>query len=180
VLQSAIQNPQSKNPLRSLVIGYGNPSRRDDGVGLAVVNGLRERLGRPPLVEGEDGYDGLGGAVDTLFLQQLMPELAETLAEYDRVWFVDAHVGVLPDPVRRVSLHPNYDPASVSHHLKPEALLALARQLYGRAPEGELFSVRGFDFDFGEGLSDETAAGARKVVVELWSLIEGMQDDAGH
>jgi hypothetical protein len=69
--------------------------------------------------------------VDTLFLQQLMPELAETLAKYNRVWFVDAHVGVIPDPVRRVSLQPSYDPASVSHHLEPEALLALAGQLYG-------------------------------------------------
>lgn len=36
------------------------------------------RLGQPPLVEGEDGYDDLAGPVDTLFLQQLMPELAET------------------------------------------------------------------------------------------------------
>jgi hydrogenase maturation protease len=169
-----------EHPTRVLVIGYGNPSRRDDGVGMAVVNGLRRRLGQPPLIEGEDGYDGLGGAVDTLFLQQLMPELAETLAEYDRVWFVDAHVGVIPDPVRRVPLHRSYDPASVSHHLKPEALLALAGQLYGHAPEGELFSIRGFDFNFGEGLSPETEAGARQVVVELGSLIEGMQDDAGH
>jgi hydrogenase maturation protease len=166
--------------LRTLVIGYGNPSRRDDGVGLTVVNGLRERLARPPLLEGEDGYDQLGSPVDTLFLQQLMPELAETLAGYDRVWFVDAHVGVIPDLVRRVALNPGFDPASVSHHLKPESLLALAAQLYGRAPRGELFSVRGYDFDFGEGLSPETAAGARQVVVELWSLIEGTQDDAGH
>jgi len=165
-------NPQSENLLRILVVGYGNPSRRDDGVGLAVVNGLRERLGQPPLVEGEDGYDDLRGPVDTLFLQQLMPELAETVAGYDRVWFVDAHVGVIPELVRRVPLRPGFDPASVSHHLKPEALLALAGQLYGRAPEGELFSVHGFDFDFGNGLSAETAEGARQVVVELWSAIE--------
>jgi hydrogenase maturation protease len=158
--------------LRILVIGYGNPSRRDDGVGLAVVNGLRERLGQPPLNEGEDGYDELGGPVDTLFLQQLMPELAETLAQYDRVWFVDAHVGVILDPVRRIPLTPSMDPAMVSHHLKPEALIALAAQLYGRAPQGELFSIRGFDFNFGEELSEETAAGASQVVVELWSAIE--------
>jgi hydrogenase maturation protease len=176
---SSIINLQSEPSLRTLVIGYGNPSRRDDGAGLAVVNGLRERLGRPPLVEGEDGFDELGSPVDTLFLQQLMPELAETLAQYDRIWFVDAHVGVIPDPVRRVPLTPSMDPALVSHHLKPEALLALAAQLYGRAPRGELFSVRGYDFNFGEGLSHETAEGARWVVVELWSAIEGTDASAG-
>jgi hydrogenase maturation protease len=158
--------------LRTLVIGYGNPSRRDDGVGLAVVNGLRERLGHTSHVEGEDVYNQLGSPLDILFLQQLMPELTETLAGYDRVWFVDAHVGLIPELVRRVALRPSFDPASVSHHLKPEALLALAGQLYGRAPEGELFSVRGFNFDFGDGLSAETAEGARQVVVELWSAIE--------
>jgi hydrogenase maturation protease len=170
----------SRESLRILIIGYGNPSRRDDGAGLAVVNGLRQHLGRPPLVEGEDGYDQLGSAADTLFLQQLMPELAETLAQYDRVWFVDAHAGVIPDPVRRAALTPSMEPALVSHHLKPEALLALAGQLYGRAPEGELFSIRGYDFSFGDEMSDETAAGASQVVVELWSLIEGTQNDAAH
>ena len=82
--------------MRALIIGYGNPSRRDDGVGLAVINGLRRRLGKAPFDEGDDGYNELGGPVDTLFLQQLMPELAETLAGYDRVWFVDAHLGIYP------------------------------------------------------------------------------------
>jgi hypothetical protein len=86
--------------MRSLIIGYGNPSRRDDGVGLAVVNGLRQYLGQQPLEEGDDGSSELGDStVGTLFLEQLIPELAETLAAYDRVWFVDAHLGVYPELV---------------------------------------------------------------------------------
>ena len=160
-----------EHPLRTLVIGYGNPSRRDDGVALIVVNGLRARLGQPPLIEGEDGYDALGSTVDTLFLQQLMPELAETMAQYDRVCFVDAHVGLIPELVHRTPLRPSLDPALVSHHFKPEILLTLAGQLYGHAPEAELFSVRGYDFDFGVELSAETLAGARQVVVELWQAL---------
>jgi hydrogenase maturation protease len=157
--------------VRVLVIGYGNPSRRDDGVGLVVVNGLRERLGRPPLVDNDDGFGELGGKADTLFLQQLNPELAETLADYDQVWFVDAHLGAQPELVRRARLAPNVDPALVSHHFKPEALLALADQLYGHAPEAELISVLGQDFDFGEQLSPITATGAQQVVDALWLAI---------
>ena len=157
--------------MRTLIIGYGNPSRRDDGVGLAVVNGLRQRLSQAPLEEGDDGYGELGGEVDTLFLQQLMPELAETLAQYDQVWFVDAHLGVYPELVRRSVVLADLDPAMVSHHLKPQALLVLTEQLYGRAPEMELISIRGFDFDFGSALSPQTATGVRQAVDELWQAL---------
>jgi hydrogenase maturation protease len=158
--------------LRYLVIGYGNPSRRDDGVGLAVVNGLRVRLGRPPLDIGDDGYGGLGGDVDTLFLQQLMPEFAETLAQYDAVWFIDAHLGVYPELVRRSPVTAKLNPASVSHHVKPDTLLVLAQILYHHAPQAELISVRGFDFDFGDGLSEATSEGAGRVIETLLQEIE--------
>jgi hydrogenase maturation protease len=154
--------------MRTLVIGYGNPSRRDDGVALAVVNGLRRRLNLPALDETQDGFDDLGGALDTLFLQQLGPELAETLSGYEQVIFVDAHVGTYPEPVRRVALAAQAGPAIVSHHMKPGQLLALAARLYGRAPGAELISVRGFDFDFGATLSPGTAVAAESVVDDVW------------
>ncbi len=155
--------------MRVLVIGYGNPSRQDDGVGLAVVNGLRIRADQAPLDEGDDGFDDLGHALDTLFLQQLSPELAETLIEYDHVVLVDAHFGIYPELVYHADLDPQDGAAIVSHHFKPGALLDLAARLYGRAPTGELISVRGFAFDFTSELSPQTAAGVAAVVDELWA-----------
>jgi hydrogenase maturation protease len=153
--------------MRVLVIGYGNPSRQDDGVGLAVVNGLRERLGQVPLEEGEDGFDDLGRDLDTLFLQQLSPELAETLTEYDHMVLVDAHFGIYPELVHYTELDPQVEAAIVSHHFKPGTLLALAHQLYGRAPTAELVSVRGHSFDFTTELSPDTAAGVEQVIENL-------------
>jgi hydrogenase maturation protease len=162
--------------MRTLVIGFGNPSRRDDGVGLAAVNALRRRQGRLPLDEGGDGFDELTSAgagpaavLDTLFLQQLAPELAETLARYERVCFVDAHLGGVPELVRRAEVSGSNASAIVSHHLKPAALLALTAQLFGRAPSAELVSIRGHDFDFGEQLSPPTAAGVTQAVDALWA-----------
>lgn len=157
--------------MRTLVIGYGNPSRRDDGVALAIINGLRQRLGLPSLDGDDDGYDDLGRAIDTLFMQQLMPELAETISHYDGVIFLDAHVGVFPEMIRRVSLAPNDDRAIVSHHVKPAGLLEIARRLYGRAPVGELISVRGFDFDFGTELTPATMEAAGQVAGEIWERV---------
>ena len=143
---------------RTLVIGFGNVYRRDDGVGFVVLNALRERLGLPALDVDEYGYDDLGHEVDTLFLHQLVPELAETVAEYDLVVFVDAHVGTIPDPIREEQLVTCYESATVPHQLHPCSLLAMARDLYGGEPRGMLLSIRGHDFDFGEELSPQTAA----------------------
>jgi hydrogenase maturation protease len=158
--------------MRVLIIGYGNPSRQDDGVGLAVVNGVRQRGGLAPLDEGDDGFDDLGHPLDTLFLQQLSPELAETLIDYDHVVLVDAHFGLYPELVHHTMLEPESGPAIVSHHFKPGTLLALARELYGRAPTGELISVRGFAFDFTQELSPQTAQGVAQTIQDLWSRYE--------
>jgi hydrogenase maturation protease len=143
---------------KTLVIGFGNVYRRDDGVGFVVVNALREKLGRPLLDVEDDGYDDLGHEVDTLLLHQLVPDLAETVAAYDLVIFVDAHVGTIPDPIREEELAACYRPAIVTHQLHPCTLLALAQELYGGQPRGVLLSIQGHDFDFGEELSAQTAA----------------------
>ena len=154
--------------MRTLVIGYGNPSRQDDGAGLAVVNNLRGRLGLPALEEGDDGCADLGATLDTLFLQLLSPELAETFAAYDHVAFVDAHTGVIAELVHYAAVEPWAAASLVSHHMKPAQLLALTAQLYGCAPSAELISIRGFAFDFGTMLSPETQHGVQTVADDLW------------
>jgi len=155
---------------RTLVAGFGNIYRRDDGVGAEVVNLLRGRLGRTSLAPDDDGFDDLGHPIDTVVLHQLVPELAETVAGYDLVVFVDAHVGTFPEDLREEALEACYRPATVSHQLHPCTVLALARQLHGREPAGVLLSLRGYDFDFGEGLSPQTAASAPAAVQRILTL----------
>ena len=53
---------------RTLIIGFGNVYRRDDGVAFVVLNAVRERLGRPLLDTEDDGFDDLGHEVDTILL----------------------------------------------------------------------------------------------------------------
>ena len=159
---------------RMLVIGYGNPYRRDDGVALTVVNELRLLLDKPPLEEGMDGLEELAcptdrrGECDTLFLQQLTPELAELVAQYEEVIFVDAHVGEYADLLLEVVLNPTARQSIVSHHLHPEALLALTKALWGRAPQARLLSVRGSDFDFGTELSPRTQEGSQRATARIY------------
>jgi hydrogenase maturation protease len=155
-MNPGIQSQCANN--RCLVVAYGNPYRRDDGVGLAIVNRLRQELGTAALALDEDGLDGLGHRLDTISLHQLLPELAETLAAYARVVFVDAHIGALPQPVRVEPVSHGYGFQAVTHHMSPGMLLSVTQSVCGQAPSAWLVSVRGTDFDFGEGLSVETEA----------------------
>ena len=113
-----------------LVIGIGNPLRRDDGVGwrLAAEWGL---------LQGNDRR------AEALAVQQLLPELAETVAKRERVLFIDAAVddGSRADSGDGPWLQPLHADGgdggglSRSHSLEPALLLALAAELYGHSPE---------------------------------------------
>ena len=155
---------------RTLVIGFGNAFRRDDGAGYAVLNAVRARLGRPLLGTEDDGFDDRGHQMDTILLHQLVPELAEDVVPYDLVIFVDAHIGHVPELVYEEELDVCYKSATVTHTLHPCSVLALTQELHGRCPRGVLVSIRGYDFDFGEGLSEDTAALIPEAVDRIFSL----------
>ena len=152
---------------RTLVIGYGNLDRRDDGVAFLVVNALRGRLGQDPLDEQETGVGELGAETDTLFLRQLVPELMDTAAGYDQVIFVDAHVRENTRELWWAPVLPDFVPSAFTHHVNPATFLALIRALYDRNPAGYLLSIRGHDFDFSRGLSAETERLVQPAVDEI-------------
>lgn len=135
--------------MRVLVIGYGNPSRRDDGVGWAVAARVQElRL----------------AGVEVLTAQQLEVEHAETIAVFDEVVFVDAAAVGQPGTVSTKELQPRFEPHAITHYLTPEDLLGLCLALFGARPRGLLISVAGADFDFGEDLSPAAQAGAQRAL----------------
>jgi hydrogenase maturation protease len=128
----------------TLLLGWGNPGRRDDGLGPALVAELESR--HPPGVCFDSDY-------------QLQVEDAAEVALYERVVFVDAdRAGGEPFSIRRI--RPDSRTLSFStHSVRPEAVLALARSLFEAEPEAWLVGVHGYDFDsFGEGLSDGARA----------------------
>jgi hydrogenase maturation protease len=143
---------------RTLVIGFGNIDRADDGVAFQVINALRRRLGQKALSEEDTGLEELGAPVDSVFLSQLAPELMDTLTEFGQVIFVDAHVYETLEDLHCAPVVPEYAPSTFTHHLTPGALLALLKTLYGVEPAGHLVSIRGYDFDFHRDLSTNTRA----------------------
>ncbi len=151
---------------KSLIVGYGNPDRQDDGVAWHILQILGRRFGRIGQGSSADDITDLdlgelqarGGAPDLLGALQLMPEIAETLAAYDRVCFVDAHTGAYPQDINVAPLEAHYQSSPFTHHLTPETCLELTRAAYGRAPAALAVSVRGYQFGFSHHLSPQTAA----------------------
>jgi hydrogenase maturation protease len=156
---------------RSLIIGFGNLDRADDGVAYHAINALRRRLGQKELSEEDTGLEDLGRSVDSIFLSQLAPELMDTLAEYEQAIFVDAHVYENMDALHFASVLPEYTPATFSHHLTPGMLLALLKALHQREPIGHLVSIRGYDFDFHRDLSPDTKALVGPAVDRILQLV---------
>jgi hydrogenase maturation protease len=178
-VNTSTEKPSSeKTWIHTLVAGFGNLYRRDDGVARVVVNALRERLGRPPLDPMDDGFGDLGHSIDSVVLHQLVPELSEELKDYELVIFVDAHVDAIPEPLHEERLEVAYRTPFVYHQTHPSTVLALTQQLHGRAPEAVLISLLGHDFDFGEGLSEETAALVEPAVERILELAT-LASDAG-
>lgn len=138
-----------------LVIGYGNTLRRDDALG--------------PRIAAEIAAQNWPG-VEALAVPQLLPELAEALAALQLAIFVDARCDAPTRPITVQALSPAAD-AWQPHGSDPAALLALARDAFGRAAPAYWLTVAGHDFGWGEGLSPEAERWVPEAVRAIEDLI---------
>jgi hydrogenase maturation protease len=160
---------------RVLIFGYGNADRQDDGVAWHVLVEVATRLGRGVPSSPDDEFPLSAEPPNFLFELQLMPEQAETIADYDRVCFVDAHTGAVPNDVNVEPLSGEFQSSPFTHHLTAATLLSFAETLYGHAPESILVSVRGYEFGFVRALSKRTASLAEEATDKIvkWVLGQG-------
>jgi hydrogenase maturation protease len=150
-----------------LVVGYGNPLRSDDGVGPAVA----ERLAADPRLRG----------ADVRAEHQLTPELALDASAASFLVLIDAAEDVAAGEVAVRRLGPGgvagdgpVEEAGppLTHHLDPGALLGLARQLFGAAPEDVVIvGIGPVSLDVGETLSPEVEAAAARAVELVAGLV---------
>ncbi|MEN6622579.1 MAG: hypothetical protein ABFD50_13635 [Smithella sp.] len=157
--------------LRTIVIGYGNIDRADDGVAHEVINLLRARLGQKILSDGDTGLEELGLEIDSIFLPQLMPEIMEILVHYEQIIFVDAHVSPNMNDLNCEPVVPEYVSSTFTHHMTPASLLAFLQVLYNREPAGHIISLRGYDFDFKRVLSPATRILVPAAIEEILRLL---------
>ena len=155
---------------KSLIIGYGNPDREDDGVAWHILRALTVKLGLPSPESYEDEF-AESGPIDFAFYLQLTPEMAEDINDYEYVCFVDAHTGNIPEPVRLISVESEFQRSPFTHHLTPQSLVSMCETLYGRIPDAALLSVLGHRFLFSRQLSKETMALVPEAVDLVWEWL---------
>lgn len=135
--------PLTEARVRTLLIGYGNPGRGDDGLGPAFAETIASA--GLPMLSVEIDY-------------QLTVDHAPLIALQDRVVFADAAMG-LGKPFRFEALEAGAPAALGSHSVTPAGVLTLARDLFGRAPTAFLLGISGSEFnEVKEGLTDTARA----------------------
>jgi len=141
--------------LKNIILGIGNPILSDDGVGLHIASEL----------------DGLLDDVDVRTTSMIDLNLLDTLADYDRLFIIDAieaggsHIGTVRRlPQGEGSLH-----LFSSHGIHLFELLQLGRDLGYRIPEiGGIYGVYiGEGSVFGETLSPELMSKKANIVREI-------------
>lgn len=142
---------------KTLIITYGNRDREDDGAGWHILDKLALQLGlETPQFPGEQVTTS-DGKLTLLYLFQLLPEMAEDIADYDQLIFIDAHNSPnLPNLVFE-QVSPDQTHSAFTHHMGPGELLSIAQILGKKLPLSWILSVRGFSFRFARTLSEETS-----------------------
>jgi hydrogenase maturation protease len=154
---------------KTLIVGYGNPDRQDDGVAWHIVRRIADQTGCEVFEQIDKDLSTAASPVLVCMLQ-LIPELAEALADVERVCFVDAHTGAYAQDIRFETIRPDFQSSPFTHHLTPQTCLVLAESMYGRAPRAVVCSIRGYEFGFERALSPRTAALAGEATrrISIW------------
>ena len=142
------------------VLGFGNPVRADDGVGIYVIDQLKERLGEP---EDISIFDMGTSAFEVLF----------KLKGHQHIILVDAvintnePVGTLYKlPASEVEAQIEDDPLVFLHSLKWSQALSYAKKMLGEEypEEIEVYLIAIDSTRFNVGMSEEAKVGGDKVV----------------
>jgi hydrogenase maturation protease len=147
-----------------LVYGYGNPGREDDGLGIELVKRL----------EAWSEHEGIEGiSYDSNY--QLNIEDAEIISGKDVVIFADASTEDIEDFII-TEVKGDRDVSFTTHAASPGYIVKLCSELFGRCPETYLVHVKGYQWDFKEGISEKALENLERAYTYLTEFILNLYD----
>lgn len=121
-----------------LLIGIGNSSRRDDGLGWAFLDEIKKRK-----VPGDE----------LIYKYQLNIEDAEMISEADTIIFIDAYSGELENGFSFEECLPIDSFEFTTHALSPGVIVSLCKNLYDAEPNAFVLKIQGAEWGLKKGLS---------------------------
>ena len=125
-----------------LIYGFGNPGREDDGLGIELVR----------MLEAWARQNGMKG-IDFDSNYQLNIEDAEAISTKDLVIFIDASTEDIEDYML-TEVTGDKDVSFTTHAASPGYIVKLCSDLFGKCPEVYLLHIKGYQWEFREGLSE--------------------------
>jgi hydrogenase maturation protease len=157
-----------ESPLRTLIVGVGNPHHHDEQVGLYVARRLREKSRGSALESGAIEVREIGGDVF---------DLMKTWQDADLVFVVDAVTdGRVPGTIYYFEVCrgkgcPQAIPSDLllasTNSLGLDELISIAEALDKLPPRLIIFSIEVEEVEPGEGLSIPVLAAAEQIVTEI-------------
>ena len=154
------QNNVDESP-KILLYGYGNPGRKDDGLGPVLVDEIEQWIIR-------QGIRNV--SVDSNY--QLNIEDAYTIQDYDIILFMDASIEDIDEYII-TRVIPSDKVNYTMHSVSPSFVLHLCNTIYRKVPSTFLLHIKGYAFDLQEGLTD----GARKNMEAASDFLKGLLQD---
>jgi len=130
--------------MKTLVYGYGNPGRQDDGLGVVCAEEIEKWIKAEGIsdIETDSNY-------------QLNIEDAATIAAYDRVIFIDATIEPINDilftKVDASEAHIEF----TMHAVSPSFVVDLCNKIYQKTPDVWLMHIKGYEWELAEGLTEK-------------------------
>jgi len=138
-----------------LIIGIGNNTRQDDGLGWCFLDALEK-----------EGFN----ASNLLYKYQLMVEDAETISYYNTVIFVDACKGNLKNGFSIEPLKASSKFEFTTHSVPPNQILNLCKTIYHKKPKAFVIKIEGFEWDYKISLSKQAKLNLKKALLSFYKL----------
>jgi len=132
-----------------LIIGIGNNTRQDDGLGWCFIENLEK-----------NGYNE-----DHLLCKyQMMVEDAEMIAEFDTVIFVDASKAEVENGMEIYEIQPSEQVNFSTHEVPPNQILNLCKTYYNKTPRAYMIAIQGYEWDFKIELTNQAQKNLNKAL----------------
>lgn len=122
----------------TLIIGIGNNTRQDDGLGWRFLELLEK-----------EGFN----TDNLVYKYQLMVEDAELISGFDTIIYIDACKLALENGFAFEPIYPAEEVSFSTHSVPPNQILNLCETLYAKKPKAYLMKIQGYQWNIEIGLS---------------------------